>query len=85
MRTLFFALAFALLLCQPVAAKTNYYVNFHSLDADVDGWMSKGEFLVAFPDGDTSVFDQADTNKDGSVSREEWEAYKQAQGSKNHE
>ncbi|WP_338669143.1 hypothetical protein [Pseudodesulfovibrio methanolicus] len=84
MRTLFFALAFALLLCQPVAA-TNYYVNFNSLDADADGWVSKGEFLVAFPDGDTSVFDQADTNKNGSVSREEWEAYKQAHGSKNPE
>jgi hypothetical protein len=85
MKKLFFALAFALLLCQPVAAKTNYNVCFHSLDADVDGHMSKGEFLVAFSDGDTSVFDQADTDKDGLVSHEEWEAYKASQGFESHE
>jgi Ca2+-binding EF-hand superfamily protein len=85
MKKLFLALAFALLFCQPVAAKTNYNVCFQSLDADVDGHMSKGEFLVAFSDGDTSVFDQADTDKDGSVSHEEWEAYKVSQGFESHE
>ncbi|EGB15807.1 hypothetical protein DND132_2604 [Pseudodesulfovibrio mercurii] len=85
MKKLFLALAFALLFCQPVAAKTNYNVCFHSLDADVDGRMSKGEFLVAFSDGDTSVFDQADANHDGSVTHEEWEAYKEAQGFEDHE
>ncbi|WP_319582386.1 EF-hand domain-containing protein [uncultured Pseudodesulfovibrio sp.] len=85
MKKLLFALAFALLFCQPVAAKTNYNVCFNSLDADVDGRMSKGEFLVAFSDGDTSVFDQADTDKDGLVSHEEWEAYKTSQGFENHE
>ncbi|OIQ50284.1 EF hand [Pseudodesulfovibrio hydrargyri] len=85
MKKLFLALAFALLFCQPVAAKTNYNVCFHSLDADVDGRMSKGEFLVAFSDGDTSVFDQADADKDGSVSSEEWEDYQASQGFKTHE
>ncbi|XXJ18270.1 hypothetical protein ACR42D_01670 [Desulfovibrio caledoniensis] len=85
MKKLLFALAFALLFCQPVAAKTNYNVCFNSLDADVDGRMSKGEFLVAFSDGDTSVFDQADADKDGTVSHEEWEAYKSGQGYESNE
>jgi hypothetical protein len=85
MKKLLFALAFALLFCQPVAAKTNYNVCFNSLDADVDGRMSKGEFLVAFSDGDTSVFDQADADKDGLVSHEEWESYKTGQGYESHE
>ncbi|WFS62892.1 EF-hand domain-containing protein [Pseudodesulfovibrio thermohalotolerans] len=85
MKKLFLALAFALLFCQPVAAKTNYNVCFQSLDVDVDGRMSKGEFLVAFSDGDTSVFDQADSDKNGSVSHEEWEAYKEGQGFESHE
>jgi hypothetical protein len=85
MKKLFFTLAFALLFCQPVAAKTNYNVCFHSLDADVDGRMSKGEFMVAFSDGDTSVFDKADTDQDGLVSLSEWEAYKDSQGYENHE
>jgi len=85
MKKLLFALAFALLFCQPVAAKTNYNVCFNSLDADVDGRMSKGEFLVAFSDGDTSVFDQADADKDGAVSHDEWETYKAVQGYESHE
>ena len=85
MKKLILAAAFALLLCQPVAARTNYNVCFNSLDADADGSMSKGEFMVAFSEGDTSVFDQADADKDGVVSHEEWEAYKQAQGFEAHE
>jgi len=85
MKKLFLTLAFALLFCQPVAARTNYNVCFHSLDVDVDGRMSKGEFLVAFSDGDTSVFDQADTDKDGSVSNSEWNAYQASQDFPVHE
>ena len=80
MRKLCVALALVWLMCQPAAAQTNYNVCFHSLDADVDGHMSKGEFLVAFSNGETSVFDQADTDRDGRVTHEEWEAYKASQG-----
>jgi hypothetical protein len=80
MKKLFFTLALFCLMCQPAAARTNYDVCFNSLDADVDGRMSKSEFLVAFSDGDTSVFEQADADKDGDVTHEEWEAYKEGQG-----
>lgn len=80
MKKLLLALALACFLCQPAAARTNYNVCFNSLDADTDGSMSKGEFLVAFSDGDTAVFDQADRDRDGVVSHEEWEEYKASQG-----
>ncbi|MCJ2165395.1 MULTISPECIES: hypothetical protein [unclassified Pseudodesulfovibrio] len=80
MKKLFFVLILVCFMCQPVAAQTNYNVCFFSLDADVDGCMSKSEFLVAFSDGDTSVFEQADADKNGDVTHEEWEAYKAGQG-----
>ncbi len=61
-------------------AGTNYDVCFSSLDADGDGTMSKSEFMVVFFEGDTAVFNAADTNMDGGVDHDEWEAYKQSQG-----
>ena len=56
MKKLFFTLALFCLMCQPAAARDQLRMScFNSLDADVDGRMSKSEFLVAFSDGDTSV------------------------------
>jgi Ca2+-binding EF-hand superfamily protein len=80
MRKILFAVALVLLLCRPAMAGTNYNVCFNSLDADQNGVMSKGEFLVAFSGGDVTVFEKADTDKDGAVDHEEWEAYKESQG-----
>jgi len=67
-------------LCATALAETNYNVCFNSLDADYDGVMTKSEFMIAFPDGDTSAFETADADKNGDVSHEEWEAYKQSLG-----
>ncbi len=79
-KKMFFAIAVVLLLCQPVMADTNYNVCFNSLDADMDGSMSKSEFMVAFSDGDMAVYEVADADKDCVVGHEEWEAYKESQG-----
>jgi len=79
MQKLCTALLFGLLVC-PAMAQTNYNVCFNSLDVDVNGTMSKGEFLVAFSDGETSVFEQADADKNGAVSPQEWANYKESQG-----
>ncbi|WP_051053255.1 EF-hand domain-containing protein [Pseudodesulfovibrio piezophilus] len=57
-------------------SNTNYNVRFASLDVNSDGFMAKSEFIVAFSNGDMAVFATADSNKDGSVSREEWERFK---------
>ncbi|BCS89322.1 hypothetical protein [Pseudodesulfovibrio sediminis] len=80
MKKLFFAMAFVSLMCLPAQANTNYNVCFSSLDADMDGSLSKSEFIVAFSDGDMAVFTAADTDEDNVVTHEEWEAYKQSQG-----
>lgn len=80
MKTMLMAFAMVLMLCQPATAETNYNVCFNSLDADYDGKMSKGEFMVAFPKGDLKIFDVADKDENGSVAHEEWEAYKESLG-----
>ncbi|MBG0791028.1 MAG: EF-hand domain-containing protein [Desulfovibrionaceae bacterium] len=80
MKKLLFALALVLLMCRPAMAETNYNVCFNSLDVDLDGVMSKSEFMVAFSGGDVAEFESADTNKDGVVDHEEWEAYKEGRG-----
>lgn len=80
MKKVFLAMAMVLMMCQPVVAETNYNVCFNSLDADYDGEMSKGEFMVAFPSGDLKVFEAADGDKSGTVSHEEWETYKESVG-----
>lgn len=80
MKKLCIAMMLAFMLCQPAMAETNYNVCFNSLDGDYDGVMTKTEFLVAFPDGDTAVFEASDSNKDGGVSHEEWEDYKESKG-----
>lgn len=80
MKKLLLAMGIVLMLCQPAMAGTNYNVRFNSLDADLDGLMSKSEFMVAFSGGDMAIFETADTNKDGDVTLDEWEAYKKSQG-----
>lgn len=80
MQKIVFTLIILATLCLPAMADTNYNVCFSTLDADGDGNMSKGEFMVAFSDGDMGVFDMTDTDKDGMISHEEWEEYKAAQG-----
>ncbi len=80
MKKILFAATLAVLLCAAAVAGTNYNVCFNSLDADQDGVMSKGEFLVAFSSGDATVFDVADRDENGSVTHEEWETYRESRG-----
>ncbi|NDV20466.1 hypothetical protein GO013_13705 [Pseudodesulfovibrio sp. JC047] len=71
-----FGVVFLLLLAgQPCVASPNYDVCFNALDVDVNGTMTKGEFLVAFPNGELGLFDEIDTNADRAVDREEWMTY----------
>ncbi|QGY39405.1 hypothetical protein GM415_04470 [Pseudodesulfovibrio cashew] len=80
MKKAFLALCLFAALCLPAQAEPNYNVCFFSLDADGNEAVSKGEFLVAFSDGDMTVFEAADQDKDGSVSHDEWESYKESKG-----
>ena len=80
MKKLLLAMGIVLMLCRPAVAGTNYNVCFNSLDADLDGVMSKSEFMVAFSGGDVAVFDKADKDGNGNVNHEEWESFKKSQG-----
>lgn len=68
------------LLGLPAIAGTDYNLCFSKIDMDYDGEMTKAEFSDAFPEGSDSVFLAADTDKNGTVSHEEWEEYKESQG-----
>ena len=80
MKILLLAMTLVFLTSQPAMAGTNYNVCFNSLDADLDGVMSKSEFMIAFSSGDVAVFETADLDKDGGVNHTEWEMYKESQG-----
>ncbi|WP_319541147.1 hypothetical protein [uncultured Pseudodesulfovibrio sp.] len=80
MKKIFLACVLVLIASQSVSANTNYNLCFNSLDADGNGVMTKGEFLVAFPNGDLTTFEEADMNADNTVDHEEWEAYKTKKG-----
>lgn len=80
MKILLFAVALVLLSSQLAMAGTNYNVCFNSLDADLDGVMSKREFMIAFSSGDVAVFETADQDRNGDVNHTEWETYKESQG-----
>lgn len=80
MKKLLFTLMVAALLCAPAWAGADYNRCFGTIDNDYDGEMTTTEFKTAFPDGKDAVFQQADGDKNGTVSHEEWEEFKSAQG-----
>lgn len=80
MKSIFLAAGLVMALALPAFGGTNYNVCFSTLDADGDGTMSKAEFMVAFSDGDTAVFDAVDSDSNGAVTHEEWEGFKHEQG-----
>ena len=80
MKRFVIAMALVMALALPAMGDTNYNVCFATLDADGNGTMSKAEFIVAFPNGDIALFESIDTDKDGTVTHEEWEVFKAAQG-----
>ncbi len=67
-------------LCLPAMAGTDYDLCFSKIDSDYNDEMTKAEFASAFPAGDVSVFNDADGDKNGTVSHDEWEDYKASQG-----
>ena len=44
-------------------------------DQDKDSMLSKAEILKAFEEQANAFFDAVDTNKDGQISKEEYETY----------
>lgn len=80
MKKLLFTLSFIALLCAPAWAGTDYNRCFGTIDSDYDGEMTTAEFKTAFPQGADAMFQQADADKNGTVSHEEWEDFKSSKG-----
>ena len=80
MKKVFFTLMFVALLAQPAFSGVDYDKCFGTLDNDYDGEMTKDEFKAAFPEGADAVFMAADGDKNGTISHDEWEEYKESQG-----
>ncbi|GBC62718.1 hypothetical protein DENIS_3695 [Desulfonema ishimotonii] len=59
---------------------SEYGVHWKDLDTSSDDTLSWEEFSARFPGKDRGVFDAIDTDKSGSVSREEWHSFKSAHG-----
>ena len=54
--------------------------SFVQADVNKDACLSWEEFSTAFPSLRKEAFDLIDTNKDGRISREEWDAFKTRHG-----
>ncbi|MFO7717532.1 MAG: hypothetical protein ACQESV_07875 [Thermodesulfobacteriota bacterium] len=57
----------------PQDVSVDYY---DQLDADGNGKVSLEEFMTAFPEASVLDFRRMDTNGDGAVEKDEWEAAK---------
>ena len=51
-------------------------VRYVEIDTDADGNVVANEFIAVFGPGSKEIFDKADKNKDGKLSKEEFEALK---------
>ncbi len=61
-----------------------YAVHFGDIDGSGDGQVSAEECPAAFPEGEMSVFETIDADRDGIVSYEEWHRFKEAHGLSRH-
>ncbi len=52
-----------------------HYVDFNNVDHDESGEIEWYEFKAAYPEASPKSFMEADRNKDGRITPEEWEAY----------
>ena len=49
--------------------------SFNKCDKNQDGFLDKEEFLSTFSGMKEEAFDAIDTDKDGKISRQEWQAF----------
>lgn len=73
-------LAFTLTLPFPLQAMPNSADRYDAMDTDKDGRVTWGEFEKAIPSMKKEAFDTIDANKDGALSRVEWDGFRQTHG-----
>ncbi len=64
-----------LLLLIGCASDPVHYEKFNNVDHDESGVIEWYEFKAAYPEASPKSFLEADRNKDGRITPEEWEAY----------
>ncbi|MGD9097306.1 MAG: hypothetical protein PVF97_04415 [Desulfobacterales bacterium] len=52
-----------------------HHATFDAVDQDASGIVEWHEFQAAYPEATPKSFLEADQNKDGDITPEEWEAY----------
>lgn len=82
---LMIALGCAIHQTKPETDPVEYSVRFVDIDADGDGVATWQEFLAYFPQGEESVFRDADLNQNNMIEHREWHDFKQRQGYKHLE
>ena len=65
----------ALLVLLGCASNPVHYAVFEQVDHDKSGMIEWYEFKAIYPEASPKSFMEADRNKDGQITPEEWEAY----------
>ncbi len=75
----FFSILIAAVLLAACASLPPYDAAFSDIDQDHDGIIEWREFQAYYPNADPKTFLEADRNKDGDITPDEWRAYIEVQ------
>ena len=75
----FFSIALMTTLLAACASLPPYNAPFAEIDTNGDGIIEWREFKTRYPETDAKAFLEADQNKDGDITPDEWQAYIEAQ------
>ena len=74
-----FSILTAAVLLAACASLPPHDAPFAKIDRDQDGIIEWREFQGYYPDADPKSFLEADGNKDGDITPDEWRVYREAQ------
>ena len=63
---------------------SSFNAHFGDMDSDENNWVSWPEFKAHFPQATLEVYQALDLDKDGLVNHDEWHAFKEAHGMRDH-
>lgn len=77
----FCLIAIAAVLLTACASLPRYTAPFPEVDSNSDGVIEWQEFKARYPDSDAKAFLEADRNKNGDITPEEWQFFIEMQAS----